>query len=196
MPAAATEVHSSTTDLSLEGSSHDLWSLGDHGDGADGASATLMAGDFTLPVWPPEGPRSRTDLPELLNWAEVPMLVSDGRASARRGGNGDGAELRREQAEQDRRRKEEGRQIAEQIRSRGEELRQEEEDTRLGSEHLRGSQEAGRELAEVTREMAETLRRTALDAQASVIPSNRLGGGRWNGTGPPAGSLTTQPRLT
>ena len=155
-------------DISLEDPKHDLWHLGNHGDGADGASATLMAGDFTLPVWPPEGPRSRTDLPELLNWAGVPILVSNGRSPSRGGTDGDAAEVRRERAEQDRRRNEEGRQIAEQIRSRGEDLRKEEEDTRLTSEHLRDSQEAGRELAEVAREMAETLRRTALDVQASV----------------------------
>ena len=154
-------------DLSLEDANHDLWYLNNYGDEADGASATLMAGDFTLPVWPPEGPRSRTDLPELLNWAGV-RILGDGKSLGRRAADGDGSEQRWEQAEQDRRRNEEGRQIAEQIRGRGEELRQEEEDTRLGSEHLRHSQEAGRELAEVTREMAESLRRTALGAQASV----------------------------
>ena len=153
--------------LSLENSDHDLWHLNNFVDGADGASATLVAGEFTLPVWPPEGPRSRTDLQELLNWAGVPILARNGRSPSRRESDGD-AEQRREQAEQDRRRNEEGRQIAEQIRSRGEDLRKEEEDTRLTSEHLRDSQEAGRELAEVAREMAETLRRTALDVQASV----------------------------
>lgn len=45
-------------------------------DGAGGRSeefAMLMAGDFALRVWPPEGPRSLTELPELLNWAGVPL---------------------------------------------------------------------------------------------------------------------------
>jgi hypothetical protein len=40
-------------------------------------SAALAAGEFALPVWPPEEPRSPTELPELLNWAGVSPDVSD-----------------------------------------------------------------------------------------------------------------------
>jgi hypothetical protein len=40
-------------------------------------SAALAGGAFPLPVWPPDEPRSRTELPELLNWAGVPRLMND-----------------------------------------------------------------------------------------------------------------------
>ena len=135
-------------------------------------SAALAAGGFALPVWPPEEPRSPTDLPELLNWAGVPRLMSDGRSADRSGDQAergsDGAERRREEAELHRRRNEEGRQIAEDLRSKGERLRLYEEDVRLTSESLRDSQEAARELAETARELAEALRRTVEDASSSA----------------------------
>ena len=135
------------------------------------ASAALAAGDFALPVWPPEEPRSPTELPELLNWAGVPLDMHSGRSGRRpddSGGVRDAAELRREEAELYRRRNEEGRQIAEGLRHKGEDLRQDEEGIRLTAERLRDSQEAGRELAETARELAETLRRTVEAAAGSA----------------------------
>jgi hypothetical protein len=49
------------------------WELRNEGGNGNGASSTLTAGDFTVPVWPPEAPRLETHLPGLLNWAGVPV---------------------------------------------------------------------------------------------------------------------------
>ena len=137
------------------------------------ASAALAAGEFAVPVWPPEEPRSPTELPELLNWAGVPRDVENRRSGRRRDDEVErarnAAELRREEAEQYRRRNEEGRQISEDLRHKGEDLRLHEENIRLTAERLRDSQEAGRELAETARELAETLRRAVEDATASAV---------------------------
>src|SRR5215207_3845536 len=54
------------------------WHLSRNPDaGRYGVSSWLTAGSFVVPVWPPDAPRSPTDLPSLLNWAGVP--VPDGR---------------------------------------------------------------------------------------------------------------------
>jgi hypothetical protein len=45
----------------------------DRSQGVNQGSTTLAAGDFILPVWPSEEPRSSSDLPGLLNWAAVPI---------------------------------------------------------------------------------------------------------------------------
>jgi hypothetical protein len=58
--------------LPSEGSSPGPWQLRNGGDHGDQALSTLTAGHFTVPIWPPEAPRSGTDLPGLLNWAGVP----------------------------------------------------------------------------------------------------------------------------
>ena len=42
------------------------------GGGRRGVTPSLRSGDFILPVWPPEEPRSGAHLPQLLNWAGVP----------------------------------------------------------------------------------------------------------------------------
>jgi hypothetical protein len=42
-----------------------------------GVAVYLIAGEFMLPIWPPDEPRSGTDLPTLLNWASVRVPAED-----------------------------------------------------------------------------------------------------------------------
>ena len=62
--------------LPSEHSSPGPWQLSSDGDHGDGGSSALTAGEFTLPIWPPDG-RLETDLAGLLNWAGV--AIPDGR---------------------------------------------------------------------------------------------------------------------
>ena len=42
------------------------------GGGRRGDTPSLRSGEFILPLWPAEEPRSGAHLPQLLNWAGVP----------------------------------------------------------------------------------------------------------------------------
>ena len=68
-------------DVVFEGPYGEPWHYQKDGVGSPvEAPAALAAGDFILPVWPPEEPRSPTALPELLNWAGVPDTYDRGPA--------------------------------------------------------------------------------------------------------------------
>ena len=49
------------------------WHLTIDGNRGEYPAAHLAAGEFMLPIWPPDEPRSGSDLPRLLNWAGVPV---------------------------------------------------------------------------------------------------------------------------
>lgn len=49
------------------------WHLSSTRDGRYGPSPSLTAGSFAVPLWPPDAMRTGADLPELLNWAGVPV---------------------------------------------------------------------------------------------------------------------------
>jgi hypothetical protein len=64
--------------LLLDGGENGAWHFSRRpGGGRRGVTPSLQAGNFILPIWPPEEPRCGPHLPTLLNWAGVP--APDGR---------------------------------------------------------------------------------------------------------------------